>query len=219
VLRAPRDGGGHRAFIADTARAGRVAVHTAMADGLEVTSVLPVPGVAPGDVLAAAHEISLALAGHGAVPDPVSLFDLPLGEHPLWTITEKQAPERGEHVEALLPAWHAASEHDLLAVPELAFGAAGQSLQRLADLRDRIVATQSAVARFSRRGFEAAAVTVLAVTVSAPMPPPPGPYRTATVRFGHPYAVVATTRGRAPEDPWHGLPVFAAWITRPDNAD
>lgn len=130
------------------------------------------------DVLAAAHEISVTRARHGAAPE-VSLFDLPLGEHPLWTITEEQTPERGEHVEALLPAWHVSSEHDLQAVPELAFGAAAQSLQQLARLRGLTEAKQSAVARYGRRGFEAAAVTVLAVAASARMPPPPGPHRTA----------------------------------------
>ena len=130
----------------------------------------------------------------------------------------RQAPHRGEHVEVLLPAWHADSSHDLLAVPGLAFGAAGAALQQAANVGGFIEAVQAAVARYSRRGFEAAAVTVLGVTLSGRMPPPPGPYRTATVRFAHPYAVVATALGRAPEDPWHGLPVFTAWVTRPDDA-
>jgi hypothetical protein len=217
VLRSPRDGG-HHAVIAQTARAGQVAVHHALADDLEVTCVIAAADVPAVDVLAAAHEIATARVRHGQVPGSVSLFDLPLGEHPLWAITETQAPARGEHVEALLPAWHARSKHDLLAVPGLAFGAAGESLRRLADVPGYIEAWQSAVARYSRRGFEAAAVTVLAVMLSARQPPPPGPYRTATVRFAHPYAVVATARA-ALDDPWHGLPVFTAWITSPADAD
>jgi len=102
-------------------------------------------------------------------------------------------------------------------VPSLAFGAAARSLQRLAQVEGPVEAKQSAVAAYTRRGFEAAAVTALGIAVSGRASPPPGPYRTATVRFAHPYAVVASTRG-AESDPWNGLPVFAAWITQPDDA-
>lgn len=217
VLRAPR-AGGHHAFITDTERASLLAVHTALADGLEVTSVIAGPAVAPPDVLAAAHKIAVARAQQRRHLTWVSLFDLPLGEHPPWTITEEHVPEQGEQVDALLPAWHAASKHDLLTEPTLAFGAAGQGLQQLADLTGPIEAVQSAVARYSRRGFEAAAVTGLGVAISAKIPEPPGPHRTATIRFAHPYAVVATALGSTPADPWRGLPVFAAWITDPDDA-
>ena len=87
-------------------------------------------------------------------------------------------------------------------------------------------ATQAAMARYSRTGFEAAAVTALAVAVSAPKLKP-GIRRTAELRFGHPFAVVAvTTSDRAPHarhppeppGPWHGLPVFSAWVASPEDA-
>ena len=42
--------------------------------------------------------------------------------------------------------------------------------------------------------------------------------RIATVRFAHHYAVVASTLAE-PDNPWHGVPVFAAWVTQPDDAD
>lgn len=116
VLSAP-SGGFHHAFITDTERAGQVAVQTAQADGLHVTSVIADPAVAPGDVLAAAHEIAAAQARYRAGLTAVSLFDLPVGEHPLWIITEEHAAEQGERVNALLPAWHACSEHNLLTNP------------------------------------------------------------------------------------------------------
>src|SRR6266542_2990151 len=155
VLRAPHDDG-HAAFIVTTQRAGYVAVHCAQADELlEVTSVLAAADVPRPDVLAVAHEIATARA-IGPVA-AVSLFDLPLGDSPLWTITEQPAPVGGEHVDAILPAWHAHSEHNLLEVPALAFGAAGESLRQLADVDGYIEAAQSAVAKYSRRGFEAAA--------------------------------------------------------------
>ncbi|MGZ4434535.1 MAG: hypothetical protein ACXVW7_13035 [Trebonia sp.] len=49
--------------------------------------------------------------------------------------------------------------------------------------------------------------------------------RTAELRFGQPYAVVAVTtdpdrRGELPvTSPWWGLPVYSAWITQPEDAD
>lgn len=216
VLRTPRGHAGQRRYITDTARAGRVAVHAALADGLEVTSVIADASVAAADVLAAAHEVVLARAEPGGTTQ-VSLFDLPLGDHPLWTITEEQASARGERLDALLPAWHAESTHELLSVPGLGFDVAGAILQRLADVTDGIDAKQTAVARYTRYGFEAAAVTGLAIPASAVMRQP-GPFRTGTVRFGHPYAVVAAASGPS-GSPWNGLPVFAAWITEPDDAN
>jgi hypothetical protein len=49
----------------------------------------------------------------------------------------------------------------------------------------------------------------------------PGVLRTAELRFGHPYAVVAVTTDdnwSAGRRPWEGLPVFSAWITQPEDA-
>lgn len=102
--------------------------------------------------------------------------------------------------------------------PQLGFGAIGPALQQLAGITGPIEAAQSAVARYTRRGFEAAAVTNYGIATSGRRPKPPGPYGTATLRFAHPYAVVAATQGNEPDDPWNGLPVFAAWITDPDDA-
>jgi hypothetical protein len=211
VLHAPAELG-HHARILATQRAGHVGVHTALADHhLDVTSVIAAEGVSRADVLAVAHEIATA----SPLPDApeISLFDLPLGDGPLWTITEQHADYGGQRIEAVLPAWHAATEYDLLSAPSLGFGAAGQSLLPGGQVR----AAQTAVAEYTQRGFAAAAVTALAMTVSGRVAPPPGPYRTATLRFGHPYAVVATTRA-IPGSPWDGLPVFAAWISDPDDA-
>ena len=78
-----------------------------------------------------------------------------------------------------------------------------------------------AAARYSRTGFEAAAVTY-AYAAAAPSHRP-GLLRTAELRFGHPFAVVAVT-AQPPSaygavTPWQGLPVFSAWITQPENAD
>jgi hypothetical protein len=220
ALRTP-EGHGHEQFVAVTARAGDVAVHTARSrDGLAVTSVAAAPDVPPGDVLAAAYEVAGALAVDRATVRRRSLFDLP-GDGPLWTVTERAGPTtapdgREERCAAVLPAWSADSEHGL-ARPELGFGAAAAVLAETLGLAGhRYEAKQSAVARYSREGFEAAAVTAMAVALGF-SPTRDGLVREAVLRFGHPYAVVAVTTDRA-GGPWHGLPVFSAWVANPTDA-
>jgi Serpin (serine protease inhibitor) len=188
----------HEAFIASSP-VGDVAVHTARsADGLAVTSVIADPAVAPADVLATAH-------------GPLrrrSLFDLQLGDSPLWTIAESRG--HGEQHTAVLPTWSAQSEHDLMR-PEFGFPAAAQALiELLPPARYRAEAKQSALARYTRTGFEAAAVTAMMIAAAAIID---GRKRTATLRFAHPYAVVA----RAVGGEWDGVPVFSAWVTDPEE--
>jgi hypothetical protein len=219
VLRTP-EGPGHEQFVAATQAAGDVAVQAALARrGLLVASVAADPAVPAGDVLAAAYELAPALATGGRVARR-SLFDLPLGESPLWAISERTAPiksgaAREELCTAVLPAWTAQSRLDL-GDPSLGFGAAADALAP----GDPWEARQAAMARYSRTGFEAAAVTGLAVTL-AMRHPSRGLVRTAELRFGHPYAVVAVTvdtPGAADPGPWHGLPVFSAWVADPEDA-
>jgi hypothetical protein len=224
VLESPDDYG-HEQFIAVTDQAGEMIVHAAEArGGLLVTSVAALPEVPPVEVLAAAHQVATRLAADGQLARR-SLFDLPLGEAPLWTLTEQPASRPGgpQQCIAVLPAWSATSEHDL-AGPRLGFAAAAAALADLLGLRDYwYEAKQSAVARYSRIGFEAAAATAFAVGESLQLHH--GVQRVAELRFGHPFAVVAVTRrghldreaAAAPPAPWHGLPVFSAWITTPDD--
>ncbi|WP_222849651.1 hypothetical protein [Trebonia kvetii] len=232
ILRTPQWGLGHTQFIAAADEAGDVAVHTAWArDGLLVTSVAAEPGVPTADVLAAACRLANAIATDAPVARR-SLFTLPLGVAPLWEITEQQvrstAPDgREEHCTAVLPAWSADSTHDLSAHPGLGFGAAAAALAVLAGL-DRFVyeAKQDAVARYSRTGFEAAAITAMAAGTGRSITRP-GLMRSAELRFCRPYAVVAVIAdkdrhaGHYPPvlSPWRGLPVFSAWITQPEDAD
>jgi hypothetical protein len=219
VLRTP-EGPDHQQFVAATRAAGDVAVHAALAhDGLLVTSVAAAPGVAAGDVLAAAYELAPALATGRSVARR-SLFDLPLGDGPLWAISERTAPiksgaPREERCTAVLPAWTARSQLDLTD-PGLGFAAAAHALAP----GDPWQAKQAAMARYSRTGFEAAAVTGLAVALAMRVPRT-GLVRTAELRFGHPYAVVAVTVDspvRRVPGPWHGLPVFSAWVADPEDA-
>jgi len=224
VLRTP--GHGHRCWIAATARAGDVAVHAAPARpavtadgeaGLLVVSVAAAPEVPAADVLAAAQGIAAgaATAPDGIAPGRRSLYDLPLGDLPLWTLREETVhaftPE--ERVSAVLPCWSAESRHDLTPAG-LGFDAAARALGTLLGLTEPpFKAVQSAVARYGRYGFEAAAVTALAVAMGLP---PRRTVRVAELRFGHPYAVVAVATDSA-GGPWHGLPVYSAWVAQPQE--
>jgi Serpin (serine protease inhibitor) len=211
VLATPdRDGGrGHTQFIAPTAEAGDVAVHAATArGGLIVASVIAEPGVPPGRVLEAAHRIGWAHAT-GAPVQHRSLTGLPLGEGPLWVLREEPST-RQDGCRAVLPAWSAESKHDLRA-PELGFAAAKHALTGNPDPWQ---AKQSAMARYTRTGFEAAAVTAIAIELAAM---PSRKRRVAELRFGHPYAAVAVAADPAPQE-WQGLPVFSAWVATPEDA-
>jgi hypothetical protein len=223
VLRTPEAPGhglpsGHEQFIATTSEAGDVAVHTARAaGGLAVTSVAAAPQVPPAQVLAAAYGLASALAtegGHsGAGVARRSLFDLPLGDQPLWSISERTAQvvggDRDERCAAVLPAWSARTELDLTD-PGLGFSAAMRSL-----VPGPWQARQAATARYSRTGFEAAAASAVAGALAMRVPRE-GLVRTAELRFAHPFAAVAVTEGQGH---WHGLPVFSAWVTDPQDAE
>jgi hypothetical protein len=222
VLRTP-DGPGHQQFVAATEAAGDVVVHTARAEGgLMVTSVAAAPAVPAADVLASAYDLATAVAVGGSMVRR-SLFDLPLGDGPLWAISErrgavKAAGGREERCTAVLPAWSARSELDL-SQPGLGFQAAARALVP----GDPWQARQAVMARYTRTGFEAAAVTGMAVAMAMRVPRE-GVLRTAQLRFGHPYAVVAVTADQsgppgAGSSPWHGLPVFSAWVSDPQDAE
>ncbi len=220
VLRTPPHG--HRAWIAATGAAGDVAVHAAPArpveeggPGLLVVSVAAAPDVAPGDVLAAAHE--QALRAVGGQEDRRSLYDLPLGDTLLWALREETVhtfAAREERVTAVLPCWSAESRHDLTPAA-LGFGTAADAVRDLVGAPGLTFdAVQSAAARYGRYGFEAAAVTAFAMVTGLP---PERVRRTAELRFAHPYAVVAVATDERPGGPWHGTPVFSAWVTEPDE--
>jgi hypothetical protein len=209
---------GHAQFIAVTPEAGDVAVHVGSSrDGLLVFSVAADPEVPAGRVLAAAHRIGCAHAVGAPVPRR-RLTDLPPGPGAAWVLREDQMAVGADPCTAVLPAWQARSRHDLTA-PDLGFATAKNALAPA----DPWTAEQAAMARYTRIGFEAAAVTSIAIAIAMIRP---ARQRVAELRFSHPYAVVAvTTDGSGPSPgtveqpgPWHGLPVFSAWITEPEDA-
>jgi hypothetical protein len=214
VLRADRDTErGHDAAIARTAEAGDVVVHVADAEaegaGLRVVSVAAAPQVPADLALDVAHRIASTVGRGAPIPDSRSLFDLPLGEAPLWTLHEQSVRSgRQERHEILLPAWVARTDIDLMP-RQLGLAQAGHDLGvLLGEPRPAVEAKQVAMARYGRRGFAAAAVTALMVSRSAATMNM-GKRRVARLRFAHPYAVVAVATGGGP---WAGLPVFSAWV-------
>lgn len=223
VLRTPDPAGSaHRQFIAITPETGDVAVHLAQArDGLLVASVAAAADAPCADVLAVAQRIGTACAAADGGDDGVPrrrLADLPLGEAPLWRIREETVHgiSGADRYTAVLPAWTAHSTQSLTA-PELGFGAAVRAIAGGVPWD----AAQAAMARYSRTGFEAAAVT--GVALMAAMPGGMVRRRAAELRFAHPYAAVAVAVGRDADgggaaDPWRGVPVFSAWVADPQDA-
>jgi len=132
--RPPRGDHRHRQYLARTDRAGTVGVHLAGArGGLLVGSVIVADQAVPAsDVLAAAKEIVTAEARQAGSVTRLPLFDLPLGDGPVWSIGEQQvdttAPDgREEQVISVLPAWSAQTDLDLRDDEALGF-AAGRRL-------------------------------------------------------------------------------------------
>lgn len=207
------------AGIARTEAAGLVAFHRAAAkEGLTVISVSTDPGTRREDVLTAAHELTRESR-------QTSLFELPLGSGHSWDIAEQEIATAvaGEHVEryggASLPAWRIHS--DLALKESESFGARAALLVMQSQLGEwdptgPTEAKQTAVASFTRFGFEAAAITYMAMRASMQRPPPHrGLLRTATLRFDHPYAAVAIAGDPQRISTWRGLPLFTAWVDSP----
>jgi hypothetical protein len=209
VLRTPDGPGaqGHEQFVAGTPDAEDVIVHAATAvGGLLVVSVGARPDVRAERVLALAYDLGGRLAT-GIRVERRGLADLPLGEGPLWVVSEVMAA--ADSCTAVLPAWSASTQLDLTD-PALGFATAKRGLVAPSD---PWAAGQAAMARYSRTGFEAAAVTGFAALAGMLMP---AKHRHAELRFGHPYGVVAVVQDD--RSPWHGLPVFSAWVTEPEDA-
>jgi hypothetical protein len=232
VLRTPRADHRHQQFLVNGGELGLLAVHLARAQGgLLVGSVIAADeGAPPSKVLGIAHEIVVAEAQEAGRTPHASLFDVPLGEEQVWSISEEAVETtnrngREERFVTVLPAWTAETKLDLGA-ESLGFPAAARLLAKAFDRTDwHFAARQSAVARYSAIGFEAAAVTGLMMTMSAPRSRP-GVRRNARVRFAHPYAVVAAaseemtgTASKLVPRVWHGLPIFSAWVSEPSAAD
>jgi hypothetical protein len=215
VLRSPQSAA-WEGFL-DTAAGLAAAYVMRSRGGLLVASVVGDPAAEPALLLDAAQGVASDVAA-GRSPQPVSLWELPLGEGPAWRLSEEvMATTDTERYEVLLPAWTVTSQHSLMAHPEFGFPAAGAALIALLRPGDfRAEARQSAMARYTREGFEAAAVTGLGVRTASFRLDGERRVRTARIEFTRPHAVVAATEGAGD---WDGLPVFAAWVGEAVAAD
>ncbi|MQY29046.1 serpin family protein [Nocardia aurantia] len=158
----------------------------------------------PGEVLG---------AGFGALDGTVGIrADLPVGTHgPGLTVEATRA--MSDTLRIQLPPFEIRSSHDLLADPGL-FGlhtatdhTRGHFPAVSATPLAVDSATQSALARFTREGFEAAAVTAVAFAVAAALFPPRRTVEIA-VAFDRPFGFLAVHRPT-------GLVVVAGWVEQP----
>jgi hypothetical protein len=204
------DGDGWQAVVS-TEAAGDVAVAAPRtASGLDVLSVVAAPEVPPAAVHRAAHEV--LARGRGAALRVA-------GDGHAWTLDERVElrAAHGSEVETwttVLSAWSLESDHDLTAAPGVAalFRAVEQRWFPPAARPLVGVARQRAVASLSREGFDAAAVTGMALRAgSAPPSTREVLVREVSLRIDRPHAVVAAVAADAP-GPWAGVPVFSAWV-------
>ena len=223
---------GRLAMLADTSRAGLVAVHTAVAnEELTVMSVSAEPAVPREAALDAAHEVAAFARGADSPASQRSLFDLALGAGHSWSVSERKIPtrlpdERKERItDVYLPAWSVESSLDLQASPAFGSDQALGVIRELVGARpdDELAAAQAAVASFTRYGFEAGAITRFGISAAAlARPRETGLERRATLRFDHSYAVVALAGKLDKRDlasGFTGLPVFSAWVATPQEAE
>ncbi len=219
-------------FFAHTTTAGLVAVHVALSvEGLRVCSVIADPSRPAAAVVAAALEVAQLAADGPTQAVRAPLADLPLGDQPGWSVHETACSpgEQDEVSFVVLPTWTASNSLDLVSA-DIGFQEAASGFATLSS--DQAIASvfaqQVAFASYRRTGFEAAALGT-ALTLGALGWNAGARRRVATLRFGHPYAVIATTNetqlplGRHSDrfgpDAWFGLPVYCAWITDPDEPD
>ncbi|KUH94679.1 hypothetical protein AU189_17795 [Mycolicibacterium acapulense] len=200
--------------IVDTTAAGLVAVAKPFSeDGVDVVSVIAAPGVSPADVWRGVDEVvaqlNEAALWHGGSPN-----GLPADGH-AWSVRETtesfvewEAPGGEDYLwRSHLPRWEASVESSLTAAPGVDELAA--SLRAAApELNGPLECVQAATAAYNDYGFEAAAVTALAMTTGAPCFVERTIHR-VDVTFDRPHAVVAVARGGA----WEGVPLFHCWVT------
>ncbi len=200
--------------IVDTNAAGVVAVAKPFSeDGVDVVSVIAAPDVSPAEVWRGLDEVVTKLnegaLWHGGWPD-----GFPADGH-AWTVCETteqfiawDAPGDYDYLwRSHLPRWNASAKSALTAAPGLAELAASLR-DAVPNLDGPIECVQAAMAAYDENGFEAAAVTAMAMATGAPQFVERTIHR-VEVTFDRPHALVAVARGGA----WEGVPLLHCWVT------
>ncbi|KUI09926.1 hypothetical protein AU190_05805 [Mycolicibacterium acapulense] len=182
--------------IVDTTAAGLVAVAKPFSeDGVDVVSVIAAPDISPAEVWRAVDEVIAKLnegaLWHGGVP----------ADGHAWTVRETtetflawDAPGDYEYLwRSHLPRWEATVQNALTGAPGVAELAASFA-EAVPGLDGAIECVQGATAAYDEYGFEAAAVTALAMATGAPQLVERTIHR-VEVTFDRPHAVVAVARG------------------------
>lgn len=175
-------------------------------EAVTVYSFIADPAVSKGDLAVAALELLAGQRGGWALP--LRLESLPVHGH-AWEIAE------GSEDTALVPAFEERTEG--LGIGSLAgIGPAREAFFRLIAGAlpagvppDRVEAAMSAVARYDRLGFEAAAVAAVAFRFAA-LADEPVRRPVIHLHFGRPHLAIAVSR----DERYRGLPLFAAWVER-----
>jgi hypothetical protein len=200
--------------IVDTSAAGLVAVAKPFSeDGVDVVSVIAAPAVLPTDVWRAVDEVVSKLNA-GALWHRQSPGGIPADGH-AWTVRKTtetfigwDAPSDEDYLwRSHLPRWDAAVDSALTDAPGVAELAA--SLRAAApELNGPVECVQAGTVAYDENGFQAAAVTAMAMAAGAPQFVQRTIHRVEVI-FDRPHAVVAVARGGA----WEGVPLFHCWVT------
>lgn len=173
------------------------------AEGTEtVLLTLPIHHtVSDAGLIAAAHRIAIReeveRVSYAAMEpeEGVYLFEQRVGTTPLV-------------INVTLPAWVADSKHDLYAEEAFGYQALSEALAYGAKEEWEAKAAQSAVAKFKKDGFEAAAVTAFGMMRASAVMPPRMTQDVLTVNFSKPFAFICTI---------DGVPAFSGIIKKADK--
>ena len=197
--------------VVETQAAGLVAVASPAGEGgLDVVSVVADPGLPQTKVWDAVDEVCGWIVDQTLLGRRVPAARLDRDGH-AWSVVRKtwSAPDGSSPREvwrAEVPAWSLDTTTELDGAPGVA--AVSDAVLALVPLQPQDSRTvQAATATYGAKGFEAAAVTVMAFMAGAASPPAEKA-RVVTLRFDRPHAVVALARGGA----WEGVPVVHAWV-------
>lgn len=196
----------HQTYLIDDDRGRTFAVHVARGNSIEVLSVIAEdPAVPHRDVLKLAER----LANHNIYP-----VHTPREGSPLYDIRKRVGLD--DTYEVWLPAWSTRGNIDLTKLELHLDSAVKSALLKGGDLS----AMQSVYAKYSAEGFEAAAVTGIMVMRSSVIIPTNRDVLHYTIRFDHPYAVVARWEGYDREHVlWRGLPIFSGIVREAEEPE